>query len=66
MTKYGCSMISGADIYYATVIADDVKQAREMAAAETKKGRPREWAISVLQTDVEGPPRFLGAGMQDA
>ena len=66
MIKYSCSMISGADIFYATFIAEDAKQAKEMAAAETKKGRPREWNVAVLETDVAGPARFLGAGAQDA
>jgi hypothetical protein len=66
MNKYGCTMVSGSDIFYATVIAEDPKQAREMAAAETKKGRPREWGVAVLQADVEGPARFLGSGTQDA
>jgi hypothetical protein len=66
MTKYGCTMISGAEIFYATVVAEDVKQAREMAAAETRKGRPREWSIAVLEADVAGPVRFLGTGAQEA
>jgi hypothetical protein len=66
MNKYGCTMVSGSDIFYATVVAEDPKQAREMAAAETKKGRPREWGVAVLEADVEGPARFLGAGAQDA
>jgi hypothetical protein len=66
MTKFSCSMVSGSDIFYATVIAEDVKQAKEMAAAETKKGRPREWSVAVLEADVVGPARFLGAGAQDA
>jgi hypothetical protein len=66
MTKFSCSMISGSDIFYATVIAEDAKQAREMAAAETKKGRPREWNVAVLESEVAGPARFLGSGTQDA
>ena len=66
MTKFSCSMISGSDIFYATVIAEDAKQAREMAAAETKKGRPREWSVAVLESEVDGPARFLGSGAQDA
>jgi len=59
-------MISGSDIFYATLIAEDAKQAREMAVAETKKGRPREWSVVVLESDVAGPARFLGSGAQDA
>jgi hypothetical protein len=64
--KFSCTMISGSDIFYATVIAEDAKQAKEMAAAETKKGRAREWSVGVLEADVAGPPRFLGSGSQDA
>ena len=59
-------MISGSDIFYATLIAEDTKQAKEMAAAETKKGRPREWSVAILESDVAGPARFLGTGAQDA
>jgi hypothetical protein len=66
MTKFSCSMISGSDIFYATVIAEDAKQAREMAATETKKGRPREWSVSVLESEVAGPARFIASGAQDA
>ena len=66
MTRFGCTMTSGGDIFYATVIAEDAKQAREMVAAETKKGRPREWSVAVLEPEVAGPARFLGAGAQDA
>jgi hypothetical protein len=32
MIKYSCTMVSGADIFYATLIAEDTKQAREMRA----------------------------------
>jgi hypothetical protein len=66
MKKFSCTMSSGADIFYATVIAEDAKQAREMAAVETKKGRPREWNVAVLEAEVPGPARFLGSGAQDA
>jgi hypothetical protein len=66
LIKFSCTMVSGSDIFYATVIAEDVKQAREMAASETKKGRPREWSAAVLEPDVPGPARFLGTGAQDA
>jgi len=66
MIKFSCSMISGSDIFYATLIAEDAKQAKEMAAAETKKGRPREWSVAILESDVAGPARFLGTGAQDA
>ena len=66
MIKYSCTMMSGSDIFYATVIAEYSKQAREMAAAETKKGGPREWSVAVLESEVAGPARFLGSGAQDA
>jgi hypothetical protein len=66
MTKFSCTMISGSDIFYATVIAEGAKEAREMAAAETKKGRPREWSVAVLEAEVAGPARFLSSGGQDA
>ena len=66
MIKYSCTMSSGGDIFFATLIAENAKQAREMAAAETKKGRPREWNVAVLESEVPGPARFLGAGAQDA
>jgi len=48
------------------LIAEDAKQAKEMAAAETKKGRPREWSVAILESDIAGPARFLGTGAQDA
>jgi len=66
MIKYSCTMSSGSDIFYATLIAENAKQAREMAAAETKRGRPREWNVAVLASDVPGPARFLGTGAQEA
>jgi len=58
MMKFSCTMSSGSDIFYATVIAENAQQAREMAAAETKKGRPREWNVAVLEPEVLGPARF--------
>jgi hypothetical protein len=66
MIKFSCTMVSGSDIFYATLIAEDAKQAKEMAAAETKRGRPREWSAAVLEADVAGPARFLGTGAQEA
>ena len=66
MIKYSCTMSVGSDIFFATLIAEDAKQAREMAAAETKQGRPREWSVAVLESDVAGPARFLGHGGQEA
>ncbi len=66
MTKFGCTMSVGSDIFYVTVIAEDAKQAREMAAAETRQGRPREWSARALESDVAGPARFLGSTAQEA
>jgi hypothetical protein len=66
MMKFSCNMVSGSDIFYCTVIAEDAKQAREIAAAETKRGRPREWSVTVLESEVAGPARFLGSGVQEA
>lgn len=66
MIKFSCNMVSGSDIFHATVIAEDARQAREMAAAGTKKGRPREWSVTVLESEVAGPARFLGSGAQEA
>lgn len=66
MTKFTCTMCIGEDIFYATLVAEDAKQAREMAAAETKKGRPREWSARAMETDVAGPARFLAVGEQEA
>ena len=66
MMKFSCTMSSGSDIFYATVIAENAQQAREMVAAETKKGRPREWNVAVLEPEVAGPARFLGSGSQEA
>jgi hypothetical protein len=66
MIKFICTMSSGSDIFHATLIAEDAKQAREMAAAETKKGRPREWSVRVLEPDVPGPARLLGSGAREA
>ena len=66
MMKFSCTMSSGSDIFYATVIAENAQQAREMVAAETKKGRPREWNVAVLEPEVPGRARFLGSGSQEA
>jgi len=66
VNKFSCTMVSGSDIFFATLIAESVKQAKEMAAAETKRGEPREWSARVLEADVAGPARFLGTGTQEA
>jgi hypothetical protein len=58
MIKFSCTMSVGSDIFFATLIAEDAKQAREMAAAETRQGRPREWSVRAVETDVPGRPGF--------
>jgi hypothetical protein len=41
-----------------------------MAMAETQRtgyaGRPRNWSVGVLETDVEGPARILDSGNREA
>jgi hypothetical protein len=66
MNKYSCTMSSIGDIYYATLIAENDDQAKEMAIAETKKGEPRNWSVRVLEKDVEGPAKVLASGHRDA
>ena len=70
MKKYSCTMMGIGDIYYVTLIAEDEQQAREMALTETQKGgyagRPRNWSVGVLETDVEGPARILDSGNREA
>jgi len=70
VTKYICSMVGIGDIYYATLIAENEQQAKEMAMAETQKGgyagRPRNWSVRVLEADVEGPARVLDYGNREA
>jgi hypothetical protein len=66
MNKYSCTMSVGEDIFYATLIAADDKQAKEMAVAETKKGQTRNWSVRVLEADVEGPARTLASGHREA
>ena len=66
MIRYICTMSSSSDIFRATVIAETPQQARELVAAETKKGRLREWNVQVLEPDIPGPARFLGSGAQEA
>ena len=62
MKKYSCTMSSGSLLFYATLIAENDQQAREIAIAETKRGEPREWSVRVLETEVEGPARSLASG----
>ena len=72
MNKFSCTRSLSEEIYYATVVAEDEQQARDMAIAETNTkfsksgGRPREWSIRVLETGVEGPARVLDCGYREA
>ena len=66
MVKFSCTMAAGNNFYYATLIADNEEQAREMAVAETKRGVPRDWSVRVLEAEVDGPARALASGSRDA
>lgn len=66
MNKYSCTMSAIGDIYFATLIAEDEQQAREMAIGETKQGEPRNWSVRVLEQGVDGPARVLSSGNREA
>ena len=72
MNKFSCTRSLGEEIYYATLIAENEQQAREMAIDETNKrfsksgGRAREWSIRVLEPDVDGPAQILDCGYREA
>jgi hypothetical protein len=71
MNKYTCTMMSISDIYYATLIAENDQQAKEMAVEEAQKrgyggGRARNWSVRVLEADIEGPARILDLGHREA
>ena len=72
MTKYSCTLSIGGDIYFATLIAENEQQAKEMAMTATNKheagtgGRTRSWSVRVLQADVEGPAQVLASGTREA
>ena len=67
MNKFSCTMVGGGeDFFFVTLIAETSKQARELAAAETKKGSSRDWTASVLERDVDGPARVLASGSREA
>jgi hypothetical protein len=72
MNKFSCTRSLGEDIYYATLIAEDERQARELAVTEGNKklagsgGRPREWSVRVIESGVEGPARLLDWGQREA
>ena len=72
MNKFSCARSLGEEIYYATLIAENEQQAREMALAETNQkfsksgGRLREWSVRVLESDVDGPARIVDCGYREA
>lgn len=72
MMKFTCTRTSVSDIFYATLIAENEEQAREMAMAEAEKrwagaaGRPRNWSVGILEKESEGPARILDCGRRDA
>ena len=55
MNKFSCTRSLGEEIYYATLIAENDQQAKEMAIAEVNEkfhksgGRAREWSLRVLE-----------------
>ena len=72
MNKFSCTRSLVEEIYYATLIAENEQQAREMALAETNQkfsksgGRLREWSVRVLESDVDGPARVIDCGYREA
>ena len=72
MIKYSCTKSLGEDIFYATLIAENPQQAKEMAVEETNRkwsrngGRPRDWNVAVLEAEVDGPARVLDCGHREA
>ena len=72
MDKFSCTRSLGEEIYYATLIAENEQQAREMAVEETNKkfsksgGRLREWSARVLESDVDGAARVIDCGYREA
>ena len=72
MNKFSCTKSLGEDIYFATLVAENAEQAKEMAVAEVNEkwrrngGRPREWNVAVLEAGVDGPARILDCGHREA
>ncbi|HXC91450.1 MAG TPA: hypothetical protein VNV18_14905 [Stellaceae bacterium] len=72
MNKFSCTRSLGEEIYFTTLIAENDQQAREMAIDEVNKkfhrsgGRPREWSLRVLESEVDGPARILDCGYREA
>ena len=72
MNKFSCTRSLGEEIYYATLIAENEQQAREMALDEANKKfsksgvRLREWSVRLLEANVEGPARIIDCGYREA
>ena len=72
MDKFSCTRSLGEEIYYATLIAENAQQAKEMAIAEVNQkfsksgGRAREWSVRALELGVEGPARIIDCGYREA
>ena len=72
MEKYSCTRSLGEEIYFTTLIAENVQQAKEMAIAEVNQkfqksgGRIREWSVRLLESEVDGPARIIDCGYREA
>ena len=72
MNKFSCTRSLGEEIYYATLIAENEQQAKEMAIEEVNTrfhksgGRQREWSLRVLESEVDGPARIIDCGYREA
>ncbi len=72
MDKYSCTRSLGEEIYFTTLIAENVQQAKEMAIAEVNQkfqksgGRVREWSVRLLESDIDGPARIIDCGYREA
>ena len=67
MQKFTCSLVAGGeDFFYVTLVAENRTEARKLAVSETQQGTPRDWTVSVLEENVEGPARVLDSGTREA
>ena len=72
MIKFSCTRSISEEIYYATLIAENEQEAREMALAETNRkwsrsgGRLREWNVRIIKSGVDGPARIIDCGYREA
>jgi hypothetical protein len=67
MQKFSCTLVGGGeDFFYVTLIAESRTEARKLAVAETQQGTPRDWTVSVLEENVDGPARVLVSGTREA